>query len=253
MILFVSCKTAAEIQREQMMKSLSVQMVEGQRMTAEGTVRLQVMEDRINQLSGQIEESHKAKDDKKSEEIQKIKEELLVLQKSNEESTKSIATMQTQLTEMQDYMKKLMGSLTKLTGDKKSKKKKSKKKTKKLSPYWQAMSDYKKARYKKAKKGLQSLIDNKKIKGNQKARIIHNLGMIAYMDKNYNEAITLFSRLFTEYPEAPYNPNGLLFLGRSFLEAKQTESAKQTLEELIQRFPKKKQAKTAQGILKKLK
>lgn len=73
------------------------------------------------------------------------------------------------------------------------------------------------------------------------------------MDKQYDKALVYFSRLFTEHEKTGYNKNGLLFLGRTFDKLGQKEQAKQTLGELIKRFPDAKQVKAAKEMLEKLK
>ena len=58
------------------------------------------------------------------------------------------------------------------------------------------MYDYKKGRYSAAKGKLESLLSGKKVSGTKRARTIHNLGMIAYIQKDNNAALTYFSKAF---------------------------------------------------------
>jgi len=111
------------------------------------------------------------------------------------------------------------------------------------------MGDYKRGRYKSAKSKLADLYNNKLVSGSRKARVIHNLGMIAYMEKDNGAALTYFSTLFTEMPKSGYNKNGLLFLGKTFKRLGQTEEMKQTLNELITRWPKARQVSEAKKLL----
>jgi len=115
------------------------------------------------------------------------------------------------------------------------------------------MDEYGKGRYAQAKGILLKLLEDKSIKGARKARVIHNLGMIAYMDKEFDKGLVYFSRLFTEFEKSGYNKNGLLYLARSFEKLGQKEQAVQTLNELINRFPDAKQVKNAKEMLNRLK
>ena len=113
------------------------------------------------------------------------------------------------------------------------------------------MGLYRRAKYAQAKSILLDLVD-KKFSETRKARVIHNLGMIAYMDKENDKALAYFSRLFTEFPKTGYNKNGLMFLAKTLQRMKKNEEAKQALNELITRFPKAKQVAQAKKMLKQL-
>lgn len=232
-------------------------MTESQKLNVNSTVRLNNMEEKLSEMKGELEESRHLTNQRFSEKINKMDEELKLIQENQKaygefmvKQEKETKAIQAQLKENKKYLNKLLSSLSKVAGIKKPSKKK---KSVKRSAYDQAMWNYKKRKYKTAKTQLMDLLDSKKIKGNRRARILHNLGMIQYMAKKYDESKVYFSRLYTEHPKAPYNPNGLLFLGKIFQKTKENEQAKQTFSVLVKSYPKAKQTKEARKILAKLK
>jgi len=241
-----SCKTTEDIRREQIVENLSLQMVQTQKLTAETTIKIQDLESRIMKLTGQLEETgHEQKEVLGNAENRlKFQEER---EKSLQEKISSLESKVVELSkqgaEQKKFIDKVLKSLNKISPTKGGKT---------LSPYQQAMNDYRRGRYKKAKVQLSELYNNKKIKGKRKARITHNLGMISYMDKNYKEALVYFSKLYTSFAKTSYASNGLLFLAKSFKELNQKEESKQTLQQLITQYPKSKQVAEAKKILKKL-
>ena len=93
----------------------------------------------------------------------------------------------------------------------------------------------------KSKKAFLHQIDSKK-----KARVIHNLGIINYVKKDYKNAQIYFSKLFTEHSKNGLNSSGLYHLGDSFRLQKNTSAAKDTWELLIKTYPKSKFTKIKQ-------
>jgi len=243
LILIISCKTQEQIQREQLVDNMAVQVHQGQKLTAEYNIRLQHLEEKLTQKIGTLEEVQHADGEKFSKELELSKENMNHLKTELEEQKKTLLVIANQMEEQKRYLDKLLASLNKLAGVKT-------KKQKKRSKYNQAMYLYKKGKYPKAQNELLKLLNNKRIKGNKKARIIHNLGMIAFMDKKYSDAVTLFSRLYTKYPKSPYTPRGLLFLGKSFKKINRKKEAKQVLQELVKTYPKSKYKKEANRLLK---
>lgn len=244
LLFFASCKTREDIRREQMVETMNSQLQDGQKLNADFTVRLQTLEESLSNVSGRIEEGQHETQKTLDSRLTEIEGKMAVI----EENQKNQDTLLNELkakTEAQDqYIQEVLGTLKKISGGGKAKKK--------LSPYRDAMNDYGKGRYKSAKTKLLTLLNGNKVKGGQKARVIHNLGMIAYMDKENDKALAYFSRLFSEFPKTGYNKNGLLFLAKTFKRLNKKEEAKQTLQELISRFPKAKQVSSAKKMLTSL-
>jgi len=220
---------------------MAVQVNQGQKLSAEYAVRLQNLEEKLTQKIGKLEDIQHEHGEKLSQEINSSKENLSQIRSDFKEQKKALLLIADQMENQKRYLDKLLSSLNKLAGVKPKKKR---------SNYNQAMYLYKRGKYPQAQNELLKLLNNKKIKGNFKARVIHNLGMIAYMDKKYSDAVTLFSRLYTQYPKSPYTPRGLLFLGKSFKKINRGDEAKQVLRELVKNYPQSKYNKEAKKLLK---
>lgn len=242
----ISCKTREDIQREQLVNNMNMQMQDSQKLSADFTVRLQALEERLSSVTGQVEEGQHQTKETLNKRIEALEEKINLLESTQKTQTESLEKLEKLSSEQGDYIKEVLQNLKKISGGS------SKSASKSTSPYQEAMDNYGKARYKTAKNQLLTLLDGNKVKGGQKARVIHNLGMIAYMDKENDKALAYFSRLFTEFPKTGYNKNGLLYLARTFKRLNKKEEAKQTLQELLNRFPKAKQAKEAQKMLSSL-
>lgn len=248
-ILFNSCKTQEQIQREQMMDNIAVQMVEGQKLNAEGTSKLQEIQEKIGQLQGQIEEKQHADKSAMDSELNSIKERLTMLEKAMVLQKETSDKTSAQLEEQGQFLKKVLSELENL--GKSAPKKVSKKKSN--NTFDEALTDYKKGKYSEAKTLFLELLNDKKTPKKNLPHIIHNLGMVAFIQKNYDDAITLFSRLYTEYPTTGFNQNGLFFLAKAFNKLNKTDAAKQTLNELIQKFPDSRKIPDAKKLLTSLK
>ncbi len=240
LLLFTGCKTREDIAREQMVNQISGQVKDGQKLNANFTQRLQELESQVSNISGQSEESQHETKTALTQQMRQLVERINVLETNQKDLTDKAAARE-------QYIQEVLGELKKLTGKGGSSKGK---KGKKLSDYESAMNDYKRGRYKSAKSKLEALLTAKRVSGAGKARTIHNLGMIAYIQKDNNAALTYFSKLFTEMPKSGYNKNGLLFLAKTFKRLNQSEEMKQTLNELITRWPKAKQSSEAKKLLK---
>lgn len=243
-LVLSSCKTASEIRREQMVDNLSLQMVQNQNMTADATVRLQAIEERINMLTGQVEEQEYQTIQQTQEELKALKDRLKLIEENTRNQSKDLDSIKTQLQDQKKFMDELMKTLNSLTKAKKAKPK--------ASPYEEAMEDYQKGRYAQARVKLEALLNQNKVKGAERSRTLHNLGIIAWMDKEDEKAQVYFSKLITEHPDASQVRNGMLFLGKSFSRANQKAEARAILEELIKRFPDANQVPEARKVLARL-
>ncbi len=252
LLVFVGCKTQEQIQREQMVDNLAVQIVEGQKMSADYTVKITEVQEKLNDLQGKIEEKGYLRNQEIESQNKEIKEEMSILREQIKLLKEKQTEQDKELAEIKDLQKKQNDYLQKVLKTLGSKKKVTPKKRTLRDDYNDAMALYRKGKYSKSKNILIRLSNNNKVIGKTRAHVLHNLGMIAYMDKDYNTAKTLFSKLFTEFPKSSFNKNGLLFLGKSFQKTSENESAKQVLEELMKLYPKARQIKEAKNILQKI-
>lgn len=246
-LLFTSCKTREDIAREKLVNNMNSQMQDSQKLNADFTIRLQNLEDRLANVAGKVEESTYETQKTLDQRIQSLEEKLKLIEDTQKTQSEEMTKLEAQIKEQSSYIKDVLSGLKTIT-----KGKGSSKSSKKLGAYDQAMLDYKKGRYKSAKDGLLDLLNGNKVKGARQLRVIHNLGMIAYMDKENDKALAYFSRLFTEAPKSGYNKNGLLYLAKTFKRLNKKEEAKQTLQELLNRFPKARQVKKAKEMLSSL-
>ncbi len=259
MVIAGACKTQEQIRREQMVDSMAHQVGQGQRVSAEIVSRVQNLEARSASITGQLEEIRHESTTVVKEENAKLKGQIEALETSNKARDKEIEDLKTALQEQRQYIEKVVASLGQLASESNKKPSKSEGPAegksasgKKQSELDNALADYEANNFSDARTSLLKLLDNKKLKGGDRAKILHNLGMIEYLEKNYDGALVYFSRLFTEHPGSSLNSSGLLHLGLAFKNLKKNEEAKQTLNELLGRYPKSKHATTAKGVLKKL-
>lgn len=245
--LFMGCQTQEQIRREQMVDNLSMQMVQNQQLTASATVKLQSLEEQLSLLTGEVENKEYQQMMSVQSEFKTIKEKVQLMEQQHASQTQEIKKLSSEMQAQKKYLEEVLKTLSSLGADA------TKKKTNNaLGPYETAMEHYTKGRYAQAKPMLIQLEKDKKIKGNQRSRVLHNLGMISYMDKNWGQSQGYFGQLITEFPDAAQVTNGLLFIARSFQQEKKIEEAKQMCQELIRRFPKSKQADEAKKLLSSL-
>ncbi|EQC51003.1 tetratricopeptide repeat protein [Bacteriovorax sp. DB6_IX] len=247
LLAMTSCKTQEQIKREQLVDSISVQMVQSQKLTADTSVKMQELEDKINKFQGVLEESAHVKEQNNAQLEERIKalEELTqALNTQLQDSNKQLNLVEKRLSEQDKFIKEILKTL-------KSSSKKVAKRPKKQTPYNEAMNSYKRGKYKQAIAQMQALLE-KKLSTGQKKRVLHNLGMASYITKNNQDALTYFSQLYTEYPKSTYNANGLIHLARTFKRMGQVDQAKETLQMMIKSFPTHKRVGTAKKLLKSL-
>jgi TolA-binding protein len=244
-LFFASCKTREDIVREKKVETMSTQMQDSQKLNADFTVRLQNLEERLSDVSGKVEEGQHETQQTVDSRIKTLEEKINLIEASQQTQTQTITDLTDKVASQEKYIGEVLGTLKSLSG-------KGKSRGKKRSAYEDAMYDYKKGRYKSAKTKLSALLSGKSLKSSQKARVIHNMGMISFMNKENDSALSYFSQLFTQYPKSGYNKNGLLFLAKTFKRVGKKEEAKQTLSELVKRWPKASQIKEAKKLLSKL-
>lgn len=245
LFLLTGCfKTTEDIRREQLVDNLEVQMTDSRKMSLTTMDRIQNLEEKISSLTGNIEESTHQTKSEQAKKVDELKAEIALIKTNQETIQEDIKNIDKRLVAQKQYLDSLLKTLSDVTGKKE--------KPKKRSKYNQAMHDYKTKNYTAAKAALLELENSSSVKGKRKARVIHNLGMIAYSQKNYQDATVYFSRLFTEHPQVSYNQNGMLHLARSFKKMGQNDQAIQAYTVLIEKFPKFKYKKQAEKELKRL-
>lgn len=84
------------------------------------------------------------------------------------------------------------------------------------------------------------------------AAVEYYLGQIAFLNKNYDEAIVHFKNSVSLNDKAKYMPKLLLDTSRSFMQLKDYNNSKIFIESLIKMFPDSKEAKIAQDDIVKI-
>lgn len=247
-VFIVGCKTTADIEREQLVDSMSVQVVEQQKLLSENNLKIQEIDERMNQIYGQLEET-------RYEDKQKILEKENERVKTLSELSERLNVLETRITNLENrfdtqeqFIKKTTSTLKKISSSPKQKSISSS--TDAL--YVRAMANFDKKYYKTAIPLLEDLIDNKKLTAAKRVRARHALGIIHYNQKKYDDALVLFSKIFTSYPKSSKAPSSLFYIAQSFLKKSQKNDAKNTLNQLIKQYPRSKEAKQAKVIVKDL-
>jgi len=244
LILLCSCfKTTEQIQREQVVDNLSNQ-------SAGTSSRVSDLQEEVTALRGMIEESsHK---NRPEQYVKPLQEEITLLKTRIASQEEAIAGMKVQNDEQKKYLEQVLATLEKmnveLTKDSKAKKKKE---SAKMGSLQDAHKLFKDKKLIEARDIYAELATSGK-KAADRAEAIHYLGIISYVEKDYDQAIAHLTALFTDYPKSAHLSSGMLVLAKTFQKKKMKDECKQTLTELVSRFPKAKEIKEAKEILSKL-
>ena len=249
LLVLYSCKTAEQIQRDKLIETMSVQMVQMQKLVADSTIKQQDLEDKMNALTGNVEENNHRKNIAKTNELNQIVTEIELLKEDTKNIQQNALQNRADLTEQKKLLERILSTLGNISGKNKSSKTNI---TEKSSPYSQGVMLYKKNKLQNAKKLFLEALQDKSLSSSQKATIFHNIGIIEYKEKKYDNAIVYFSKLFTQYPKSSLTPEGLLYLAKSFNSKNQKDEAKQAITELLKRYPKSKITQEAENYLKKI-
>lgn len=248
LIILFSCKTQEDIQRDKTVDILNEQFAQTQKSTASSSNRFQNLEEQVAKMSGIVEEvNHARAIDQK--EITNLKDRLAIAEEVNKRQNDFIKDLSDKVQAQAKYIEEVIKSLNGLA--EKPKEKAVEKETSVANDevtLKSGMDKYKAKEYAASKAILEKVIENKKLKKKDKAQAMLTIGLIEFKNKNYDEAKIYFSRIFTEMPNSSYAPSALYNLAKTFTELKSKEEAKLTIDELISRFPKSKEAAKAQKL-----
>ncbi len=254
-IAFISCKTQEDIRRERSMDNINEKINQTQAISASSSIRFQNLEEQIAKLNGTIEELNyeKTQNQKEGQLLKDKMKELESLSKAQNENIKLLAEKVNEQSKYIDQVVKYFDDLAEKKPEESKKKiEKNSDEEKESSSVKAALSLYKTNKLADAKNMFEDLLENKKIKKKDKPQILFYLGMIEYKNKKYEDSKIYFSRLYTENPESSYSAGALLNLAKSFAQLKSKDEARETLDELITRFPKSKEATEAAKLKMKL-
>lgn len=244
-------KTTEDIARDERIDAMIIQAVDNQKLLAEQTLQNQDLQAKVAMLSGAIEDtqhvattSGQERNNNLEATLQQITAQLETVQNKLNELNSQVAANSRELTEHRQFIRGLTKSLKIPT----------KQETSHDNPLInEALTLYKKKDYKSAKKIFLMVLNDKKASQSEKNQAYFHMGFIEYRDKNYQDSIIYFSKIYTKWPKSSYAPASIFQIGKALVELKEIEQAQASFEEVLNKYPKSKQAKLAKSEIKKLK
>lgn len=249
-IILSSCKTQEDIRRDKSVENLNEQVSQTQKSTANTSGRFTTIEDQLARLNGQLEESAHNKQ-QEIKDVTFLKERLNSLEETNKKQNEAIKALNEKIQDQSTYIEQVIKSLSSITEEKKESTGKNNEalndesNKNEVASIKSALTYFKNKNYETAKSTFQTVLNAKKTKKKDKEVALYYIGQIEFKNKNFEEAKVFFSKLFSENPDSTYAAPALLGLAKSFIQLKSKEEAKQSLDELITRFPKSKEAMEA--------
>lgn len=247
LVILFSCKTQEDIKRDKTVETINEQLAQTQKSTASTSTRFQNLEEQVARMSGTVEEvNHTRIQDQKD--FAAIKERLAKAEDLNNKQNDYLKELTEKMQEQSKYIEQVIKSLNGLAERPKEKAAPKEAIAEEEMTLKNGLEKYKTKDYEGSKAILETLLANKKLKKKDKAQAMLTIGQIEYKNKNYEEAKIYFSRIFTEMPNSSIVPAALYNLAKTFTELKARDEAKQTIDELISRYPKSKEAEKAQKL-----
>ncbi len=247
---FYGCKTSEDIAREKRFEEMSVQVVEHQKQLADNNIKTQEIENRLNQIYGQFEE---LQHEEKQAIMEKEKERLRTLTEVTERlkiMEDKVEDLESKLQAQNDFIGTVTGALKEIKGGKLESLQKANKKNDSL--YYSAKKAFDNKKFAEAKDKFTQLLATPNTSAVRMVRAWHALGIINFQDKNYNDAMVFFSKIYAQYPKSSRAPSSLLYIAKSFIATDQKADAKGSLNQVINQYPKTSEAKEARSLLKDL-
>ena len=256
LVIFAGCKTQEDIRREQTVQNMNTEIQETKKTAASGNTRFQSIEEQLQRMTNQVEESNHNRS-QTMKENQALQERINVLEESNKKSVEYIQALTEKVNNQSGYIEEVISSLAKLT-DKPASSSSKKKSVKPDSvndvevpaTFDNGLKAFKANEYAQSKEIFTDVAANKKASKKNREGATHYLGMIELKAKNYDAAKVHFSKVFSDNPNSVFAPMALLNLGKTFKATKSKEEANMTFDELISRFPKSKEATEAAKLKK---
>lgn len=248
-LLLTSCfKTAEQIRRDKLVDSMEVQMKQSSALVADLTMQVSDLQTRLASATGQLEEiDHKSTTRTQqtaqtfTETISSLSEQVAVLTKENNENKAKIAALQSEINSQKKYISKVTGTLSKIAGPTKSSSQ---------SKLKSAHKAFEKNKQSDALKLYLEVMEEGKINARQRNHVRYNIGLLYYWQKKYDDALAYFSPIYTKWPKSSWAPRALLQIARTFKKQGKKAESDATYEEIISKYAKSSQAKTAKKELK---
>ena len=248
-------KSAEEIRREKMVDKMSEQLEQSSRLVATLTQQVTDLQSRLDSTSGQLEEigyktstSQQETQETFSQTTAQLAEQVNALKMDVQKNKMSMLSINESLSAQKKYLDKINKTLASLGGMGGVSSDSSTKSS--LSTIETAHKAFEKNQQTKAKDLYLKALSEDKVSASQKNHIWHNLGLLDYWNKRYDDAAVWFSKVYTKYPKSSWAPRSLLYIARCFKKNKKMDEAKATYAQLIKEYPSSKYVTTANEEMK---
>ncbi len=245
LILSTACiKTADQVNREKRFEAMTENMKDSQGLLADVVNQMKDMQSQLDKMNGRLEELEHKNKQVDPQAIQKMNENLTLLQTQQQSDTESLSKIQAELKEQRGFLEKVTASLASMGSGSEKPRASSKKKSAKAE-LSDALGLVKEGKYSDAKAELESLIDAEGLSPGDNNKIMHGLGRIEYYTKNYEKALVYFSKIYTKYPKASLAPNSLLYIAKSLKKLGKKDEAKEAFTRVAEDYPGSKESAEA--------
>jgi TolA-binding protein len=240
LVTLTSCfKTAEDIAREKKVDEMSVQLEQSQRLVADLTTQVQMLQTQLATYTGRMEEQtneQKQQQESRLKTWQELSAQMDAINKLSGEQEKEMRAIKKELEDQKKYLEKVLKTLKSVKSQGPSLKK--------------AHSLFEKNKLAAAKAEYLDVLEAGKISAGQKNAVRYNLGLISYWTKKYEDAISYFSQIYTKWPKSSYADRSLYYIGLSFKKSGDKESANEAFKQLMANYPKSKYADKSKKELK---
>ncbi len=251
--LSASCiKTADQVKREKRFENMSEQFQDYQSLTSNVVTQMKDLQAQMDKMNGRIEELEHKQKQFNLESVKGTSETLALLEGQRQADSAQLAEIQKELKDQRAFLEKVTASLSSLG---QSRHPQSSGKQKKKSPREEiadALSLIKSNDYNEARSQLLDLLDDKELTLGDQNKVLHGLGQVEYLSKNYDKALVYFSKIYSKFPKASLAPSSLLFIGKSLKSMGKKDEAKEAFAKLREDYPGAKETKEANEASKEL-
>lgn len=243
LLISTSCiKTADQVNREKRFEAMSENMKDSQGLLADVVTQMKDMQSQLDKMNGKIEELEHRQKGVDPQALQKMSENVTLLQTQQQSDSEQLSKIQAELKEQRAFLEKVTASLSSMGSEKPRASSKKKSAKAELS---EALVLVKDGKYSEAKSELESLIDAEGLTPGDNNKIMHGLGRIEYYTKNYDQALVYFSKVYTKYPKASLAPNSLLYIAKSLKKLGKKDEAKEAFTRVAEDYPGSKESAEA--------
>jgi TolA-binding protein len=237
-LLLTSCfKTAEQIRREQMVDKMSKEVSQSQNLLSELTLKTKQLEDLLSKYQGKIEEIKYQQDQSISD--QENLDALSIPDKINNNISR-INSLEEQMVEIKDYLAKITKSLKYIKPSTKKMKSTTKTNNSEEGLFNQSLSYFKQKNYSKAKSLCENLIIRKSISAGKINRCRFNLGIIAFKNNKYENALIHFSKIYEKWPKSSMSPESLFYIGKILHKMDKKTKSIEALNQFLSQYPQDK-------------